>query len=131
MLSNYHFYCPHCNTNLTKNNEIEFLVDYNNLNFKLYLSATPHTYGYKSETDISIKTGDKLTFQCSSCKVDLQSKKYSDFVEICLKIKEGITFEILFSPICGTKMTYVVMEDEMVKFRDNFFSNFTALNKAG
>ena len=131
MLSNYHYFCPHCNTDLTKNNEIEFLVDYNNINFKLYLSAVPRAYGYKSDIDVAIKTGDKLNFQCNSCKIDLQSKKYSNFVEIYLKVKEGITFEILFSPICGKKITYVVMEDEMVKFRDNFFTNFNSLDKVG
>jgi hypothetical protein len=129
MLSKYHFHCPHCLVDLTNNNEIEFLVNFNKLNFKLYLSAIPNTYGHKSELDITIKTGDKLIFQCNSCKINLQSKKYADFIEICLKVNTGIKFEILFSPFCGKKTTYIVMEEELVKFRDDFFYNSTILDK--
>tara|TARA_B100000809_G_C14899390_1_gene445683 strand:+ start:133 stop:528 length:396 start_codon:yes stop_codon:yes gene_type:complete len=129
MLSKYHFHCPHCQVDLTKNNEIKFLVNFNNFNFKLFLSAIPNTYGHKSDIDIPIETGDRLLFQCNSCKTNLQSKKYSDFVEISLKVKTGITFEILFSPICGKKTTYIIMEDEMVKFRDDFFYCSTILDR--
>lgn len=121
MLSNYDYHCPHCLHNLTNNEEIHFIVeDANNQRAHLYLNAEPGIYGYRSSKDLDIQPGDRLSFSCSSCEKNLVSSKYANFIEIQLKISDDIFFEVLFSPICGHEITYVVMEGNLEIYRAGF-----------
>ena len=115
MLANYDYYCPNCDARLTSNKQIHFLVCIRGFEMaNLYLSATPGEYGHKSDHDLKIKNGDRVEFHCTSCRTNLKSKNYPDFVEIHLKVTPEVVFEVLFSPVCGEKTTYVIMENEMV-----------------
>ena len=131
MLHHYNYCCPFCDHTLTANGEISFLTfDKLNRRINLKLSAIPGKYGYRSEPKIHLNTGDRLDFICPHCESNLHSYKYPKFVEIYLVVSEGITFEVLFSPVCGEKITYVIMEDEMVKYRSDFFSLISHQRKA-
>jgi hypothetical protein len=56
----------------------------------------------------------------------LQSKSHPQYVEVNLKVKEGIVFEVFFSPVYGEKITYVMMENKLVKYHDDFFGDIEA-----
>ena len=132
MLKNYDYHCPGCNFKLTHNQKIRFLVrNTKGVQANLWLSAVPGEYGYESDNGVQIRNGEKIDFFCTNCCTNLLSKRHEEFVEINLKVTEGILFTVLFSPICGEKITYVIMEDEMVKYRDNFYSLINSCKEAG
>jgi len=117
MLANYEYYCPHCNSNLSSNKGVSFYIENcKNQRANLYLSPLPCIYHYTSDVEISIDKGEKVLFYCGCCKQSLQSETHPKFVEIHLKVTEDILFEVLFSPICGEKLTYVVMEGCLEKY---------------
>lgn len=131
MLQDYNYYCPHCKCRLTMNNAIHFYIkDKHKQKANISLSAAPGVYGYESDVNLEIMIGDILEFYCPSCHANLQSKKYPDFIEIHLIVTENIYFEVLFSPKYGEKITYVIMENEMVKYKDDFFSFYSNRKKA-
>jgi hypothetical protein len=122
MLTNYDYYCPCCDNKLTDASQINFLVRTSRGDqAKVQLSVLPGEYGYNSDVDLEIKDGEHVEFNCQSCKANLQSKNYPDFIEIHLKVTKGVVFEVLFSPICGERITYIIMEYEMVRYRDDFY----------
>jgi transcription elongation factor Elf1 len=123
MISNYDYYCPHCNHQLTADDQISFFVRTARGEMaNLQLSAVPGEYGYMADKDLEIKEGDEIEFNCQRCQNNLKSNTYPDFVEIHLRVTTDVIFEVLFSPICGEKVTYVIMEGEMVKYQENFYS---------
>ena len=123
MLANFNYHCPHCQSQLNKESQIEFLVAYKDHNkTPLLLSKQPGVYGYKSKHDLSIENGDKVDFFCNSCEKPLDSKKRPGFVEIVIWT-EGIPYlDLFFSPICGERITYVEMNGELMRFGSDFFS---------
>ncbi|NRA12220.1 MAG: hypothetical protein HRT57_09730 [Crocinitomicaceae bacterium] len=122
MLWKYNYHCPNCDHQLTNNNQIHFKVETEaNESTHLYLSAVPGEYGYNSKDNLTLTNGDRIKFFCPSCNSNLQSKSHSEFIEVNMKVKEGILFEVFFSPVYGEQITYVMMEDELVKYHDDFF----------
>ena len=122
MLWKYHYHCPNCDHQLTKNNQIHFYVKTSNgQTGNLFLSAVPGEYGYDADEPLSFNSGDKIEFYCPSCSSNLQAKEYPELVEITMRVTDKIVFEVFFSPVYGEKVTYVMMENELVKYRDDFF----------
>ncbi|MFT6921626.1 MAG: hypothetical protein ACJA1C_000623 [Crocinitomicaceae bacterium] len=127
MLWKYNYHCPHCAFQLTNNDQIRFKVETKDNKFtSINLNAAPGKYGYDAEDSLTLTQGDKLKFYCPSCGSDLQSKSHPQFVEVNLKVKEGIVFEVFFSPVYGEKITYVMMENKLVKYHDDFFGDIEA-----
>ncbi|MFT5858579.1 MAG: hypothetical protein ACI865_000667 [Flavobacteriaceae bacterium] len=119
----YNYYCPNCDHQFNKNEKLHFLVSFKNAKkVKLQLSKEPGVYGYKSNHNLTINNGDLITFFCEKCEVNLQSINRPDFVKIDLRVSNEIIFELLFSPVCGDKKTYVIMEGELVKYGSDFLS---------
>lgn len=122
MLWKYNYHCPHCAFQLTNNDQIRFRVETEaNAFTSINLNAAPGEYGYNSEDSLTLTPGQKIKFYCPSCNSDLQSKSHPQYVEVNLKVKEGIVFEVFFSPVYGEKLTYVMMENELVKYHEDFF----------
>lgn len=123
MLSKFNFHCPCCNHKLNKNDEIHFLVKKDNKKLtKLRLNPVPGVYGYKSDHSLKIKNGDRVKFYCENCESNLQSIDHSGFVGIYLRVSKDVTFELIFSPVCGERITYVIMDGEIVKYGNDFLS---------
>ncbi len=123
MLANFNYHCPHCQAQLNKENQIEFLVAYkDHRKTPLLLSKQPGVYGYKSNHNLIIENGDKVDFFCHSCETQLDSEKRSGFVQIQLWTEGAPYLELFFSPICGERLTYVEMEGELMRFGSDFFS---------
>lgn len=123
MLSNFNYHCPHCQAQLNKESQIEFLVSYKGLlKSRLLLSKQPGVYGYKSEHDLKIDNGDKVDFHCHTCEASLQSEKRSGFVGIQIWSSDEHYLDLFFSPICGERLTYVEMDGELMRFGSDFFS---------
>lgn len=122
MLWKYNYHCPNCDHQLTNNNQIHFIVvTTSNQRGNLFLSAVPGDYGYESDDTLVFNQGDKIDFFCPSCSSNLASKDHPNLIEINMKVSDDIIFEVFFSPVYGEKVTYVMMENELVKYRDNFF----------
>lgn len=122
MLWKYNYYCPSCNHQLTKNDKIHFTVEtISKQRGNIFLSTVPCDYTYDSDNSLTFSQGDKIDFFCPSCGINLLSKKHPELVEINMKVNDDIIFEVFFSPVSGEKVTYVMMENELVKYRDNFF----------
>lgn len=122
MLWKYNYHCPSCDHQLTNNNQIHFTVKTkSNENANIFLSAVPGEYGYNSDQSLTLTNGESIDFFCPSCATDLLSKDHPELIEINMKVTEDIIFEVFFSPIYGEKVTYVMMENELVKYRDDFF----------
>lgn len=123
MLRNYDYCCPHCKASLFNLMGVSFYIknEYGQ-GANLHLSPNPGTYHYMSDADFSFGIGEKLDFHCISCKKNLQSVDNPKFVEIHLKVSEEILFEVLFSPICGEKLTYIVMEGKLEKYERNILA---------
>ncbi len=123
MLASYDYHCPHCKNKLTHGDSVQFIVE----NTKqqratMTLSPLPGVYSHSSDIDLLVRRGEKLKFHCPSCETDLQSNEHPKFVEIYLQITDTIVFEVLFSPICGEKLTYVIMQGELEKYEDSFLA---------
>ena len=122
MLWKYNYYCPSCDHQLTNNNQIHFKVEReNNQSSNLFLSAVPGEYGYNSDDSLALSQGEKIDFYCPSCDSSLLSESNPGLVEVNMKVTDKIIFEVFFSPVYGEKVTYVMMENELVKYRDDFF----------
>ena len=122
MLWKYNYHCPSCDFQLTKNNQIYFKVEtIDNQKANLCLSAVPGEYGYNSNDALTLVVGDKINFFCPSCSTNLQSKSHPELIEVAMKVTNEVIFEVFFSPVYGEKMTYVMMEEELVKYNDDFF----------
>ena len=122
MLWKYDYHCPHCNHQLTKDTEIHFDVKTEEgIEASLYLSTIPGVFGYQSDQNLLLNTGDSIEFYCQSCSSNLQSESHPQYVEVSMKVSDDIVFEVFFSPVYGEKVTYVMMENELVKYNDQFF----------
>jgi len=125
MLWKYNYHCPSCDFQLTNNNQIHFKVETTTgQKGDLFLSAVPGDYGYRSDESLGFTQGESIGFFCPSCSTNLVSKDHPELIEINMKVSKDIVFEVFFSPVCGEKVTYVMMENELVKYRDNFFGEF-------
>jgi len=123
MLSTFDYHCPHCTKKLNNESEVAFLVRYENKDkSQLTLAKRPGAYGYKSTHDLNIKNGDKVSFFCSHCEADLQSKKRPKFIEIELWTNGNRFNSLYFSPICGERVSYVEAEGELMGFGADFIS---------
>lgn len=132
MLSKFDFHCPCCDHKLNKNDEIHFLVKTGKkLLSKLRLNPVPGVYGYKSDHNLDIKNGDHVKFYCENCESNLQSIDHSGFVGIYLIVSKDITYELIFSPICGERITYVIIDGQIVKYGNDFLSIMSFKKKAG
>lgn len=126
MLSNYDYYCPHCYQNIRTRDWVRFKVQKeDDLEADLFLSPSPQDYSYHCLPDLKLRPGDRLEFSCFNCKESLQSKEYPKFVNIHLKVTESIVFDILFSPVCGVKQTFIEMEGDLEPYTGNFLSFHT------
>ena len=123
MLANYDYYCPCCKGKLSKEHGVHFLVE-NDKKQKadLYLSPLPGVYHYMSDKEISIDKGERIKFYCYTCREDLQSEVYPQLILIHLKVTDDILFDVLFSPVCGEKQTYVIMEGKLEKYAESFLA---------
>ncbi len=121
MLSNYNYHCPQCDHLLTRDDKIYFFF-YGNAGQKtdIILSAMPGVYGHLNSRNTHIKEGDRIDFHCPGCTSSLLSENKPEYVKIHLKICDGFVFDVLFSPICGEKVSYILMENEMVVYKGNF-----------
>ncbi|GAB5416097.1 MAG: hypothetical protein Crog4KO_13180 [Crocinitomicaceae bacterium] len=123
MLTNYNYHCPHCKTQLNAGNQIQFTVSYKgHKKSTLLLSKQPGVYGYKSEHNLKIENGDKVSFYCPSCDASLLSEKRAEFVGIEIWSDDTPYLDLFFSPICGERITYVEMDGELMRFGSDFFS---------
>ncbi|MDC0257185.1 hypothetical protein OAK35_00430 [Crocinitomicaceae bacterium] len=123
MLANFNYHCPHCQTQLNKGSQIEFLVGYkDHQKTPLLLSKEPGVYGYRSKHNLVIENGDKVDFYCHSCEEPLQSLKRPGLVEIQIWTDDAPYLDLFFSATCGERLTYVEMEGELMRFGSDFFS---------
>lgn len=130
MFDDFDFHCPCCDHKLNMNNEIDFKVNTNDKYLsKLRLSRVPGVYGYKSDHKLDIQNGDHVDFYCPKCESNLHSIQHLDFIEIKIKLTEDVEYNLVFSPICGEKKTYVVMNGEFVRFGSDFISIMSFNNK--
>jgi len=130
MIANYDYHCPHCNHKLNADNKIHFKVkDSQNNSARLMLSAIPGDFEFNP--NLQFKMGETFLFFCESCNTNLVSKKHPLFIEINLQLDQYEKYRVLFSPTAGDKMTFVIMDNEVVKHRDNFFSIISDFNQAG
>ena len=123
MLSKYHYYCRHCDHGLTFNQNLIFVIENDQKSQgELSISVLPGVYSYSHDMEKPFRKGEKIKFFCPACKKDLQSRKYPKYIELNLFVTNIIKFEILFSPICGEQLTYVIMQGEMEKYEDSFLN---------
>ena len=131
MFSDFGYSCPHCKSDLKDDYGIKFQVEKSNKQqTTLYLSPLPEDYAYKSVPEVSFEKGERLIFRCCSCNMDLQSAEHPNLVHIHLKVTDSILFDVLFSPICGDKQSFIDMEGELESYSGNFFT-FKHLQKTG
>lgn len=130
MLSKYDYYCTNCDFKLSEGSEVHFLVSIGASDLQpLRLIKVPGTYGHRSEHSLEIKEGDKVNFFCVRCKENLQSKTKPEFIEISLRVKDSLDFKLFFSPICGDKTTYILLDGELTRYGNDFFSIGTSNSK--
>ena len=130
MLWKYNYYCPRCDHQLTNNDQIHFTVEtISKQHGDLFLSTVPGEYGCNSDDSLTFSQGEKIDFFCPSCGANLLSENHPELVEINMKVSDDIVFEVFFSPVCGEQVTYVMMENELVKYRDNFFGEIEEENR--
>lgn len=122
MLWKYNYHCHKCDHQLTCEDQIHFKVEtQDNQKANLFLSAIPGEYGYNTNDSLKLNIGEKIDFFCPSCNVNLESVNHVGLVEVSMKVTKDVIFEVFFSPVYGEKITYVEMEGELVKYRDDFF----------
>ena len=123
MLKKYDYHCPSCDRLISKENLLHFVVmDTKGVKAPLTLSAYPGVYGYTADQHLTINTGDKIDFFCTSCDASLTSERFPDYVEMRLSTPNGGMMEVLFSPVCGQEESLVVVNGKPVNYLDNFVS---------
>lgn len=111
-INKYDYFCPKCDHILSKNNQVIFTIKRSNdEKVRLYLDPKPGSYNYKCEPETQFDSGEEVEFYCPHCNQNLQSEKYSKFVQITLKVTKKVVFDVFFSRIHGDHSTYVGIED--------------------
>ena len=111
-LSQYDYYCPSCQKQLSENGQVVFLSKRNNSDmFKMFLDPKPGNYNYKCDPEVSFDQGEMVDFYCPHCKEDLKSSKFEKFVKIDLKVTDKVLIDVFFSRVYGDRKTYVGIED--------------------
>ena len=112
MINQYDYYCPKCDEMLSENNQVIFNIQRkNNEKIKLFLDPRPGSYDIKCEPETTFELTEKVDFYCPHCEGNLESDKYSKFIEIILKVTDKVIFDVFFSRIYGDHTTYVGIED--------------------
>lgn len=111
-INKYDYYCPKCDQRLNEKKYVVFSVQRNNNEkLKIYLNPKPGSYDFKCEPEVVFDKGEIVDFHCTNCDASLESDKYSKFVQIKLKITDGVFIDVFFSRIYGDYKTYVGLED--------------------
>ena len=112
MISQYDYYCPKCDEKLSEENRVLFHVIRSDSSMvKLSLDPKPRSYKYKCEPWTDFKEDEIVDFTCPNCEENLQSDKYSNFIQIILKVTDKVIFDVFFSRVYGDHRTYVGIED--------------------
>ena len=112
MISQYDYYCPKCDEQLSQNNQVLFNVQRSNREVvKLYLDPKPRSYKYRCEPWSDFQENEVVNFTCPHCKENLESEKYSNFIKITMKVTDKVLFDVFFSRVYGDHRTYVGIED--------------------
>ncbi|RMG79258.1 MAG: hypothetical protein D6707_08455 [Bacteroidetes bacterium] len=121
-LKDQEYICPKCRKKLiNKKKQVYFIIVNDNGNEGIiYLSPKVGDYDYSVEGDVPFKDGDLLTFLCPHCKKDLKSNKYPEYVSIKMNMNDMFDFDVLFSRKAGMKRTYVITEDEIERYGDDY-----------
>ena len=123
MLYDYNYHCTHCNQRLNEGRDVYFLVGYNDDDkFRIKLSKVPGVFGHIAEHTNAIKEGDIVNFYCSKCERDLRSQERPDLVQITLRVNDSIDYPLFISPVCGERLSYLLLNDELVSYSRHFFS---------
>ncbi len=123
MLNQYSYHCPHCKSQLNKENEVEFLIERNNNDkVNIYLAPTPKTYGYRTNPNTSFEDKEMVDFLCVKCDESLISDSYKKFIKIHLKVTEKVLIDVFFSRVHGVEKTYVGLEDFKETYGDEMLS---------
>lgn len=109
--SQYHYYCPKCEAKISTNEKVSFLIHTPEGEATIFVDPVPGKYGYMIEPQVDLENGKPYPFHCPSCKKDLASDKFENFVSVIMRPTLHVEFELLFSNICGKHETYVITED--------------------
>jgi hypothetical protein len=116
MFLSYKYFCPKCDFLLNEQDYVELFVYDNGQHITtIRLNPKPGEYDYSCAPHVEFPKGDKLDFHCISCKENLQSAQFSDFISINMRPTDEITFEVLFDRTAGEHATYVMTEDMVEK----------------
>tara|TARA_B100000809_G_scaffold187996_2_gene186337 strand:- start:590 stop:967 length:378 start_codon:yes stop_codon:yes gene_type:complete len=119
MINQYDYYCPKCKGKLNEDSKVILNVCRTDKSkSKIYLDPKPHSYNLKCEPEIEFKKNEIVDFLCPNCNANLKSVEYEKFVQITLKVTEGVFFDIFFSRVYSDHRTYVGIEDFKEEYGD-------------
>lgn len=122
MINQYDYYCPKCKGKLNENNKVILnIYRANKSNTKIFLDPKPHSYNLTCEPEIDFQKNEVVDFLCPHCNENLKSVEYEKFVQITLKVTDGVFFDIFFSRVYGDHRTYVGIED----FKEEYGAKIT------
>lgn len=117
-LSQYNFYCPHCDAPLSVSGVIELITRRKNGDKGIIKLATKvGNYNYEHEPPTEFEAGEIVDFICPKCAKNLHTNQYKNFALLNMHVEQGISFEVIFSRTAGERKTYVITEDGVETYK--------------
>ena len=119
-LSNYKFFCPHCEHHLDETGKIHLhSIRQNGDEGEMFLSTTFGSYSYTHVPAITFLKNEVVNFLCPSCHVNFDSNKHPNYIILKMKVEEKFDFELLFSKKAGNHKTYIITEDGIEQYGEH------------
>lgn len=116
------FLCPKCRSVLNIENNVIFTVrTKDNQKGLILLSTKLGDYTVKNQDNLMIEKGDKINFYCPICREPLSAMDVNEnLARVIMQDDEGNEYQVLFSIVAGEYCTYMVTDESLKTFGDDY-----------